>query len=111
AICSSTVLLLYRTGIMALLCRVRLNSSTPFLMISKCRITFMPPEVEPEDAPINIKQTNRIVKKGVQAVKSAVTNPVVVTTETPWNSECLKALSPSPDTIGWKSEAGTSTLQ
>ncbi len=38
----------------------------------------MPPAVDPADPPKNIKPKKNIVKKGVHAVKSAETNPVVV---------------------------------
>ena len=46
------------------------------------RTPLIPPEVDPAEPPINIKPKKRIVKRGVQAVKSDVTKPVVVITAT-----------------------------
>lgn len=66
----------------ALGCKARLNSKKPFLISIKWRITFTPPDVDPVDPPKNISPKNNIVTKGVHAVKSAVTKPVVVTTAT-----------------------------
>ena len=43
---------------------------------------FIPPDVDPDDAPININPKNSIVRKGVHPAKSPVTNPVVVITAT-----------------------------
>ncbi len=43
-------------------------------------MTFIPPAVDPAEPPKNINPKKNIVKNGVQPVKSAVTNPVVVTT-------------------------------
>ncbi len=65
-------------------------------MIMICRISLIPPAVEPAEPPENISPKNTTVRNGVQPVKSALTKPVVVTTETTWNNACLKALSASP---------------
>ena len=78
---------------MALTCRVLLNSRSPFLMINKCRITLIPPAVEPAEPPKKNKPKKKMVKKGVQLVKSAETNPVVVITVTTAKRACLKAAS------------------
>ena len=49
--------------------------------MSKWRITLIPPAVEPAHPPKNMRPKKKMVKKGVQLVKSALTNPVVVMTD------------------------------
>ena len=59
-----------------------MNSRKPFLIRIRCLDILIPPEVDPDEAPINIKPKNNIVKNGVQAAKLPLTNPVVVTIAT-----------------------------
>ena len=53
----------------------------------------MPPEVEPADAPKNIRTKNKIVINSVQPVKSTVVKPVVVRIETTLNRADLNVSS------------------
>ena len=54
--------------------------------------TFKPPPVEPPQAPINISVIRIICEIIGHELKSAVTKPVVVMTETTWKPACLKAV-------------------
>lgn len=65
-----------------------------------CLTTFTPPLVEPAEPPVKNKAKKIPVAKKFHMVKSAVTKPVVVTTEVTINSACLIALSVSPNTFG-----------
>ena len=69
-------------GKIAFGCKDLLNSRKPFFIKIRCRKTLTPPDVDPEEPPKNIIPKNNIVRKGVQEIKSPVTNPVVVTIAT-----------------------------
>ena len=42
-----------------------LNSNKPFFIKIRCLKTLTPPDVDPEEPPINIIPKNNIVKKGI----------------------------------------------
>lgn len=95
-----TVLPSYLTGIMALGCKVFLNSKKLFFNMIICRITLTPPLVDPAEPPVKNKAKKIPVAKKLHMVKSAETNPVVVMIEVTINKACLMALSVSPNTFG-----------
>ena len=78
---SLTALPSYLTGIIALGWSAFLNSRKLFLSITMCRITLIPPLVEPADPPEKNNAKKIPVAKKLHMVKSAETKPVVVTTE------------------------------
>ena len=103
---------LYLSGKIAFGCNDLLNSRKPFLIRIRCLEILIPPEVDPDEAPINISPKNNIVKNGVQAAKSPVTKPVVVIIATTWKRACLKLASNLPRTWGWlKLVESKSTLE
>ncbi len=90
----------YRTGIIAFGCKAFLNSKKLFFSITICLTTLTPPLVEPAEPPVKNKAKKIPVAKKLHMVKSAVTKPVVVTTEVTIKRACLMALSASPKTLG-----------
>ena len=69
------------SGITALGCKSCLNSLNPCLKISRIRIAFMPPPVEPAHAPITLNITKKIGRNEGQTAKSSLAKPVVVVIE------------------------------
>ena len=67
---------------MAFGCIKRFISRIPCLKINKIRITFIPPPVEPAQAPMKLENSNSNGIKPGQLWYSAVVKPVVVAIET-----------------------------
>ena len=91
--CWDTVWPFTLTGSMALGWRMRRNSLRNTLNTMTSRMHLKPPVVDPEQAPMNIRQPRTIqVMRGHMAA-SSLKMPVVVMNDTTWKSEDRKARS------------------
>ena len=67
-------------------CTIRFSSRTSDFHRISTRDSFMPPEVEPAQPPVNIS-TSRAIRQNVgHRAKSTVAKPVVVMMVTVWNA-------------------------
>src|SRR5690554_5125070 len=83
---SPTGLLPSLTGNTPLVCSSRLISRTPCLNTSTTRITFMPPPVEPAQAPTKLAYSSMNGSTEGQEAKSVTVKPVVVAMDTVWKA-------------------------
>ena len=82
------------TGTSALGCTSCTTSRWPCFHSSSQRTTFMPPEVEPAQPPMNVDSIRITGSAPGQCVKSSVKKPEVVCIDTAWNSEQAEAHAP-----------------
>ena len=93
SLCCDMVSPFILTGNTALGCKIFRNSLRSTLKIITPRIHLKPPVVEPEQAPINIRQPRMTHVMCGQRDTSSLKSPVVVINDTTWNSAERKACS------------------